>query len=130
MFPPAATGFGKPAFVTARSACGLRTSVVSVAELLPGSGSVVLEPMVAVLVIIPPTDVSGFTFTTRVKLRVAALARLGLMAVTVPVPPAASVVTVQPAGAVNDTRVALAGRTSVRVTSIAASGPSLVTVRV
>jgi hypothetical protein len=104
--------------------------MTSFEELLSGSGSAVREPMVAALATTAPAGVAELTVTTRVKLPVAALAKLGWVAVTVPVPPGDGVAAVQPAGAVNDTNAVLAGRTSVKVTSTAASGPSLVTVRV
>ena len=49
-----------PSFVIARSADAAFTTVVAVAVLLPGSGSLVAAPTVAVLVITPgPADTDG-----------------------------------------------------------------------
>ena len=44
------------------------TSVVAIADLLPGTGSAVVLDTLAVLVIVVPFDVPAFTFTTTVKI--------------------------------------------------------------
>src|SRR5713226_8342148 len=82
-----------PVFETERSAPAL-TVVVAVAELFPGTLSVVLLDMVAVLLIVVPLGVFAFTFTTRVKLALALAlaASVAMVHVTVPVPPGAGLV--------------------------------------
>jgi hypothetical protein len=84
------------------------------------------EATLTVFAMTAPIGVPTWTPTTSVKPETVTPARLALLAVTVPLPPAAGVVTVQPAGAANETKVVPVGRTSVRVTCEAASGPALV----
>src|SRR6266850_641778 len=127
MFWPAVTGSGMSILVTERSALSELTVVDCVAVLLAAFGSPALEATVAVLLI--GLAAPRFTFTTRVKVcGPAAVVRLGLVAVTVPVPPTAGVAVVHPAGATKETKVVPAGTLSVRLTLAAASGPAFVTV--
>src|SRR3990170_3282228 len=105
------------------------TVVVVVAELLVLEGSAVDEVTFAVLVMMVPFGVAAFTFTTRVNEALALLATLGLVQVTVPVPPTDGVEQVQLAAAVRDTNVVLGGTTSLKLAALAASGPELCTVR-
>ena len=60
--------------------------------------------------------------------RPAPLKSASAVAETVPVPPAAGVLAVQPAGDVNESKVVPAGISSTRSKPAAAAGPSLVTV--
>lgn len=76
------------------------TVVVAAAELLAVEGSVVEEDTFAVLVMTVPFGVPGFTFTTSVNEALASSATLGLVQLTVPVPPTDGVEQVQPAAAV------------------------------
>jgi hypothetical protein len=124
MFPPGATDVA-PVFVTLTSALAAATVVVAVAVLLALFASAGDDAaIVAVLVItVPPV-----TFTTRVNTAFVPFASVELVAVSVPVPPAGGVVDVQPAGAVKDTNVALAGMTSVNVSDEASDGPAFATV--
>ena len=71
----------------------------------------------------------GLLCTTSVKTAEAPLGSTGSLAVTVPVPPGAGwLVTVQPAGAMNDTKVVPVGIVSVSWALCASLGPLLVTV--
>jgi hypothetical protein len=115
--------------VIERSACTL-TVAVDVEELLPAFGSVVAVLTVAVLLMVDPLGVDGPTRTTSVKFAVDPATIVAFAAVTVPVAPAAGVVAVQPAGAVNETNVVLGGRTSLSDTVEASLGPLLVTASV
>ena len=91
----------------------LWTSVVAVAELLPGVGSAVVLDTLAVLVMVVPFAVPAFTFTTTVKTLEPLTASVGLVNVRVPVPPAGTAsVRVQPDGVVVDTNVVFAGMAS------------------
>jgi hypothetical protein len=96
----------------------LTTVVVAVAELFPGTLSVVLLDMVAVLLIVVRSGVFAFTFTTRVKLAVAPAANVAIVHVTVPVPPTAGLVHEKdgPAVWVIDTNVVFVGVASVTET--------------
>jgi len=126
LFPAKTFGVGDPKLVTLTSACPF-TLVVAVALLLPGVGSVVVAPMVAVSVITVLPFAELLTLTTRVNGAVPALASDALVAVTVPVPPTAGVDGVQPAGALNETKVVLAGTASLSVTLAASLGPLFAT---
>src|SRR6266852_1789955 len=101
---------GSPVFETERSAPAL-TVVVAIAELFPGTWSVVLLDMVAVLLIVVRSCVFAFTLTTRLKLALAPAANVAMVHVTVPVPPGAGLVQVKagPAVCVIDTNVVFAG---------------------
>src|SRR5215470_14934172 len=125
MLPPAATGSGESLFVTARSACVI-TPVVAVAVLLAVFGSFVALAAVAVLVMVAPLATLLLSLTTMVKVAVSALATVALEKTTLPVPPTGGVVAVQPAGAVAETKVVLAGTASVTVALLAEPGPLLV----
>ena len=99
------------------------TDVVSVSELFPGLGS----PLrLAVLVSMVPFAAEASTLTTMVKVWLPTAAA-PFVAVMVPVPPTAGVITVKPTGAVNDTKVVSAGMLSLSVTA-AAVDPMLATV--
>src|SRR2546430_356133 len=122
------TGSGSSALVRERSANGVLTRVVSVALLFAGFASIVALVTAAVFVIVVPSDVPGFTFTTSVKTCGAARAwSVMKLQVTVPVPPEAGLTQVQPAGAVRETIVVEPGTTSVTTTALALSGPAFVT---
>src|SRR5688500_18489718 len=108
MLPAGSTGSGVSAIVTARSADGVATVVVVVAVSLPGVGSAVAEPTVAVSVITVPPAVPESTFTTRVNTSLAEAATLGLLQLTVPVAPTAGVVQLHPPGEVSEVNVVLA----------------------
>jgi hypothetical protein len=95
--------------------------------LLAALGSVVADLTAALFVITVAGGVAKFTRTTSVNVALAPKARLGFVAVAVPVPPTGGVVTLQPAGAVSDTNVELAGITSVTLTLAAGCGPVLPT---
>src|SRR5215217_583138 len=129
MLPPADTGSAWSSFVTDRSACG-EMSVAAVALLFAVFGSAVADETVAVLKIVVVGAVSSLTFTTIVKVAEAPAAGDPIVAVTVPVPPAGGVVSVNvgPLSWVADTNVVLAGTSSSISTDEAGSGPLLVTV--
>ena len=100
------------------------TVVSSLSELLPDTGSVVTELILAVLVIVP--EVSGFTLTVIVILGAAPAARLGCVHVTIP----AASPHVQPVPLAL-TKVTPAGNVSVTVTVFGSRlGPALETSRV
>src|SRR5262245_40466486 len=101
--PVPAVAVAGPVLTTATSAW-VRTAVVAVALLLVGSGSVVVLLTSAVLLRVEPDARAGSTRTTRVKTAMPT-AKLGLVELTVPVPPTAGVVEDQPPGAVKDTKV-------------------------
>ena len=95
------------------------TLVFTLTLLLVVFGSGVVEVPLAVLVIVLPEAAVSFTVSTTLKL--AALARLAAVQVTVPVPPTAGVLQVAPEGAML-TKVVPEGTASVSFT-VAASGP-------
>src|SRR5262249_33448074 len=116
--------------VTARSAWVL-TVVIALAWLLSELASCVVALLtLTVLVMTVLLGVLGLTWTTKVKTSEAPGARLGLVAVTWPVPPGRGVPApaVQPSGTMNETNVVLFGVASVRLTFCEMSGPPLVTV--
>jgi hypothetical protein len=98
-------------------------ATVAVDELLAGFGSLVDAAMVAVLSRLPVKPAP--TFTTRVKVADAALASVGHVAVTVPLPPAGGVVNVAagPLFCEKDTNVTPTGSTSESTTVLAVRGP-------
>src|SRR5687768_1363606 len=107
------------------------TVVVSVSELLAGSGSVSVAVTDVVFVRVAPFGVAGLTLTTNVKTWApSATVSVVFVAETVPVPPAGGVTVVQPAGAVNDINVVLAGTRSVKLTLLALTVPRFCTVMV
>src|SRR6266851_5087794 len=122
---------GSPVFATERSAPAL-TVVVAVAELFPGTLSVVLLNMVAVLLIVVPLAVFAFTFTTRVKLALAPAANVAMVQLSVPVPPGAGLVQEKagPAVCVIETNVVFAGVASLSETLWASLGPAFATLMV
>ena len=115
--------------VTERSAPELLepTVVVVVAELLEVEGSFVEEDAFAVLVMTLPFGVLEFTLTTNVKEELASSAMLGVVQLTVPVPPTDGVEHVQPAAPLKETNVVFVGVASENVTLVAGAGPPLVT---
>src|SRR5438552_18122167 len=121
--------WASPVFVTERSAPALTTVVVTVAELFPGTLSVVLLDVVAVLLIVVPFGVFAFTLTTRLKLAFAPAANGEIVQVTVPVPPSAGLVHEKdgPAVCEIDTNVVFAGVASLSDTVWASLGPAFAT---
>jgi hypothetical protein len=102
----------------------------AVEELFAGFGSAIADVMVAVLSRLP--EKPDATFTVRVKLADAALARTAHVAVTVPVPPTAGVVNTAagPVFCARDTNVTPVGSVSESTTLMATPGPLLVAVSV
>src|SRR5258706_356693 len=92
------------------------TVVLADPVLLPELGSGVVLDAVAVLLMVEPLGTLAPTWTTMVKLGVAPAATVGLVKVTMPVPPIAGAVVVQPAGAVAETNVVPVGTVSARAT--------------
>src|SRR5882724_13126501 len=120
--------FGDLVLLIAKSALPW-TSVVAVAELLPGVGSAVVLDTVAVLLMIVLLAVPASTFTTNVKRLDPLTASVGLVNVSVPVPPAGTAsVLVHPAGVVTETNVVFVGTASESDKDCASLGPLLVTV--
>src|SRR6266852_4204725 len=95
MLFPASTGSGESLLVTARSACSA-IDVVAVPVLLLGSGSVVVLAAVALLVIVVPVAVPAFTITTIVNTAVSPLVTVAFEKTTLPVPPTAGALVLQP----------------------------------
>src|SRR5262249_29491366 len=125
MLLPAITfGVGEAVLVTARSAW-VWTVVVAVAELFPGVGSVVVLAAVAVLVMVEPFVALALTLTTTVKTAVSAFGTEAFEKTTLPVPPTAGALVLQPVPVVTvaDTNVVFAGTASVTVTVCAVPGP-------
>src|SRR5262245_2264871 len=119
--------------ITGGPGIGRATSaVVCVAELFAGTTSRVVLVTVAVLVIVALAGVLRLTRTVTWKTAEAPGARLAVVAVRVPVPPAAGVARLNPGPAVccAATNVVPAGTTSVSRTPSAGLGPALVTVMV
>src|SRR5712692_8790754 len=110
LFPAITFGVGDPLLVTARSAC-VCTVVIAVALLLPGVGSVVVLAAVAVLLIVEAFAALELTYTTMVNTAVSPLATGDLEKTTLPVPPTAGALVLQPLPVVTvaDTNVVLAG---------------------
>jgi len=105
------------------SACvGEATSVVTVAVLFAVFGSLTVLAMFGELVIVVPDAVPAVTLTTNGKLTMAPTASVCPefnVQVSVPVPPTAMVLHVQPAGAVKAApSVVVAGMASVNVTVV------------
>lgn len=97
------------------------TTSFAVALLLPGLGSLVEEPTLAVWLIAVPAAVPAFTFTTKLKFAGEEAARAPIVQVRVPT------LHTHPAGPVKDWAVVFAGSVSVSVTVFAVLGPELVT---
>ena len=126
MLAPAFTGSGESTFVTARSAWAV-VVVLAVAKLSLASGSTMSELALAVFMIVEPLATDAATFTTSEKLDALELACDAFVHDTVPDAPTTGVVQLQPPGDASDTNVVFAGRLSVSVEFVAASGPLLVT---
>src|SRR5216684_2975152 len=127
MLPPATTGFGEATLVTVSSATAVvPTTVDAVALLLVEFGSLTDELTVAVSVITVPFAVPAFTFTIIEKLATVLPNMFNVVQRTLPVPPAAGVKQVQPAGADMETKTVFAGTASTSVALSAALGPLLV----
>lgn len=101
--------------------------VVSVIELSSGNGSVASLDTVAVALSVVPFAKPASTCVTSVNRADAPLANEGAIAVIVPVSPTLGDVTDQPAGAVNDWNVVLAGTSMVNVAFAASDAPLFVT---
>ncbi len=114
MFCPALTGSGESVFVTARSE-RVCTAVVAVPVLLVLSGSVVVLDATALFVTTKAFAALALTLTTNVNAAFAPAANVGLVDVTVPVPPTAGVELTH-AGDENETNVVFAGMISVNET--------------
>src|SRR5437764_1377447 len=127
MLLPARTGSGVSTLDATRSAEAL-TVVLAEPVLLVGSGSGVELEAVAELLMVVPARTLALTWTMMVKLGAAPAATVGLVKVTVPVPPIAGAVVVQPAGAVAETKVVPAGMVSGSATPWASLGPLFVSV--
>src|SRR5262245_54979171 len=126
MFPLATAGSGESDFRTSRLAPTLIV-VVAVPVLLPvlaSSGELALAEFVMTV----PMGDAAFTLTVRVTVALAPLAKVGPEQATAPVPPTGGVVgQLQPALALTETNVVLAGVVSESVGVVAGSGPLLVT---
>jgi hypothetical protein len=127
MLVPAATGLGVPLFVTDRSQLTL-TPVVTVVLLFALFGSEVLAETVDVAVIVPMATLEATFTTTTMSAEDPELKLEPSVQLTVPVPPTAGVVQVQPAGASTDWKVVLVGVASLKAAPVAAAGPLFVTV--
>ena len=123
---PAATDVGVAVLVVIRSAwVAVATTSAAVAVLLAELGSVVVELTVAVSLIAVPAAVPAATPTITGKLAVP-VAKLGLVQVMLPVPPAVGSMQDHPPGiGVNDTNVVFGGVVSVKLTPVAVLGPAL-----
>src|SRR5450755_84076 len=122
MLPPAATGFGDAELVVKMSACvASATTSAAVALLLAELGSLTAELTVTVSLTAVPAAAPAVTLTTNVMVAGAPGERVESVQMSV------ARVQVQPAGPVSETAVVFAGRTSVRVTVVAALGPLFVT---
>ncbi len=127
---PAVTGSGVSTWVIDRSAEAVPIVVVAVAELLPGLGSVVDAPTVAVFDSTVPAAVDDATATVNVKSAVLPAATDAREHDTAPVPPTAGVKHDQPPGDESETNVVFAGSVSDSETDAASLGPALLTVMV
>ena len=106
------------------------TVAEDVALLLGAVESVVADAIVAVLLIVAPTAVAGFTFKTSVKLALVLAGNDAIVQVIVPAAPTAGLAQANdgPLFCVSDTKVVLTGSTSVSVTVCASLGPLFVAV--
>jgi prephenate dehydrogenase len=95
--------------------------------LLAEVGSIVVA-VTEELAVIVPAATAGATLTTTIMSAEVPAASDGSVQFTVPVPPTAGVVQVQPAGARTDWNVVLVGVASVKLAPAAAAGPLFVTV--
>src|SRR6266852_5332702 len=125
---PASTGLGEATLETSRFGAVVPTTVVAVAVLFEELGSLAEELTEAVSEITVPLAVPAFTFTTRVKVPAVEPGMFELLHTTLPVPPTAGAIQLQPAGEAIETNVAFAGTLATRVALSAALGPLLVTI--
>lgn len=100
------------------------TVVLAVAELLPGVASAVAEPMLTVAVTLPAN--AGAIVTISVKFALPPAGYDARLQLTVPVPPTAGVVHVQPPGAASEAKVVFAGTAMLNAALAALLGPLLV----
>src|SRR5204863_6422437 len=102
--------------------------VVAVPMFFAGVGSVVVLAAVAELLIIAPLAEFELTFTTILNTAVSPAATVAFEKTTLPVPPTAGALTLQPLPVVTtaDTNVVFVGTASVTVTVCASLGPLLV----
>ena len=127
MSPDSTNPDGVVVVLNARSACpAVATRSVAVALLFPAFGSFA-APTVAVSVMTVPATTPTFTFTCSWKLPVLPAATLGLVQVTLPVPPTTGVEQLHPAGNAKAWNVVLAGTVSRYVAVVAAADPVFVT---
>jgi hypothetical protein len=124
MLLPTATGSGVSVLVMDKSAIAV-TAVVAVAELLPATGSLVVDDTVAVSLMEAAAE--PVTVTTMVTVTLAPLLIVPRLQVTMPA--ACEQVPVGALDGVADTNVTPAGSVSVSVAA-AAEGPALETVTV
>ena len=127
LFPPS-TGFGEAELVKLRSDCVAPATVTSaVAEPPVGLGFGVGELALAVFEMIVPLATPAFTFTTKVNVAIAPLAKDSVVQAILPVPPAGGrVEQPQPPGVVSETNVVFVGIVSYNPFGAAAAGPWLV----
>src|SRR5256885_1259149 len=107
----------------------MTTSVVAAPDSLPGTGSVVAEEAVAVLLSTVLFATLDATFTASVNTALPG-ARVAMDELTVPPAPTAGVVLDHPPGDNSDTNVVPAGSVSLNDTVAASLGPAFVTVMV
>jgi hypothetical protein len=112
MLPPAVTGLGVPALVTARSQRST-TSITTVVLLLPKVGSEVVAVTEELAVIVPPAVFAGTFTTTTMSAALPEPRAAESEQTTFPVDPTAGVVHVQPDGASTDSNVVFVGVASV-----------------
>src|SRR5438105_1719131 len=111
MLLPAKLGSGESLLVMARSAL-VCTVVVAVPVLLPGVGSFVVLVATALLIIVEPLAVLALTLTTMLKTADSPAITVAFEKTTVPVPPTAGALVLQPLPVVTtaETNVVFAGR--------------------
>src|SRR5712691_516680 len=129
MLLPAVTGLGVPVMVMPRTA-DVTTGVVTVAEC--GLVASVGLDTVAVFVMFEPPAALGLTWTTTVNVAEPPAARVAVVPLIVPVPPAGGLLNVKvgPLVWLSETKVVLAGMASVSWTFCASDGPLSVSVMV
>jgi hypothetical protein len=105
---------------------GATTVVVAVAELFPGTGSLVEEETVAVFDSTVPPATPAPTLTTSVKAELP-VPSVPIEQETVPPAPTTGVVQLHPPGADSETKAVPTGSVSERLTLVAALGPAFAT---
>src|SRR4051794_7527639 len=108
---PSAADFGEAVTLNSGGRAGAVRTVL-VLLLLPPAESLVSLVTVTLFEMFVPLGASLFTFTTIVNVAVSPFATAAFVKVTLPVPPTAGEVVVQPPGAVADTNVVFAGKES------------------